>query len=287
MTKRPPDPQRASSRTRGSRSRRSAQTEPSDSRCATGARPKRPIRAAAGIAVLGSHVIVHGRDLHRDCANLSFVHYVMLCATGRAFDPRWARVFERLWIGTGYPDARIWCNRIAGYMGSARVDPGLAVSAALAATNSVAYRFVAMRLAYRVQAALPESLASRRAWLADQLRGRRILSGYGRPAAGPDERIAAALQTLADESLRAGPALKRAFWLHDELHRAKGIQMNISALWAAVALDIGITEPEYDAFMLLMFTPGYIAVYADQRARRALQFLAGHQTTDSSRKHEP
>lgn len=236
------------------------------------------IRACAGIAVLGSRVIVHGRDLHHDCDGLSFVQYYLFCATARLFGPSVSRALERLWIGTGYPDARIWCNRIAGYMGSARVDPGLAISASLAATNSIGYGFVAMRLAYEVQASIPESVEQRRVWLDEQLSRRRVLSGYGRPVHGHDERIAAALHVLADEGLRAGPALKRAFWLHDELGRLKGIEMNISALWAAFAIDVGLSKPEYDAFMLLMFAPGYIAVYTDQRSRPAFGFLSGHQT---------
>ena len=106
----------------------------------------------------------------------------------------------------------------------------------------------------------------------------RLLPGYGRPVHGHDERIAVALENLRDAGLRAGPALARAFWLHRRLGRAKGIEMNIAALWAAVAIDFGITAREYDAFMLLMFAPGYAAVYADQRARPPLAFLAGYQT---------
>ena len=242
-------------------------------------RPNQPeIRASAGIAVLGSRVVVHGKDLHHDCLELSFVHYCLFSATGRWFDARRARVLEQFWISTGYPDARIWCNRVAGYLGSARVEPGLTLSAAMAATTSVGYGFVAMRRAYEVQVAIPEPLQIRQAWLADQLRHKRILFGYGRPLGGHDERIVAALKILADANLKAGPALRRAFWLHDELCDAKGIGMNVSALWAAVALDFGISQREYEAFMLLMFAPGYIAVYADQRAQGALEFLWGHQT---------
>jgi hypothetical protein len=222
--------------------------------------------------------VVHGRDLHHDCLELSYVHYYLFCATGRWFDARRARALEQLWIGTGYPDARIWCNRVAAYLGSARVEPGLAVSAATAATTSVEYGFVAMRRAYEVQASIPQALEPRCAWLDDQLEQRRILSGYGRPLHGHDERIGAALKVFVDHGLKAGPALQRAFWLHEALARAKGIGMNISALWAATALDFGISQREYEAFMLLMFAPGYIAVYADHRARPAMAFLAGHQT---------
>jgi citrate synthase len=236
----------------------------------------------AGIAVLGSQVAVHGRDLHGDCLELGFVHYLLFCVTGRRFDVRHVAVLERLWVATGYPDARIWCNRIAGYMGSARVDAGLALSAAIAASNSVAYGFRAMRLAYQVQAGIPDEPLARRAWLASSLGERRVLSGYGRPVHGHDERIDVALETLADAGLEAGPALRRAFWLDRELTRHKGIEMNIAALWAAVAIDFGIGEEEYEAFMLLMFVPGYMAVYADQHAREPLGFLRGLQSISPS-----
>jgi len=50
--------------------------------------------------------------------------------------------------------------------------------------------------------------------------------------------------------------------------------MNIAGLWAANAIDFGLSEPEYTQLMLLIFVPGYMAVYADQRQRPALSFLA-------------
>jgi citrate synthase len=236
------------------------------------------LRTSAGIAVLGKQVVVHGRDLHADCLDLTFVHYFLFCATGRWFDPVRARVLERLWVSTGYPDARIWCNRIAGYLGSARVDPGLALSAAIAASNSVGYGFRAMSGAYEVQTSIPRQPRARAQWLARVLAQKVVLSGYGRPVHGHDERLAVALKILADAGLRAGPALKRAFWAHRELQARKGIEMNIAGLWAAVAIDFGFSRREYEAFMLLMFAPGYAAVYGDQRRRAPLSFLAGHQS---------
>jgi len=236
------------------------------------------IRTCAGVARLGRQVVVHGKDLHHDCLELGFVHYTLFCVTGRTFEAAQAEVLEQLWVATGYPDARIWCNRIAGYLGSARVDPGLALSAALAASNSSAYGFGAMRVAYQVQAGMPQCRQARRAWLDAELAERRILPGYGRPIVGHDERIAVALQSLVRAGLRAGPALQRAFWLDRCLRAEKGIEINIAAIWAAIAIDFGIQQDEYESFMLLMFSPGYMAVYAEQRARPPLSFLAGYQS---------
>lgn len=236
------------------------------------------LRGSSGVAVLGRQVVVHGKDLHRECMTQSFVGYALFSATGRTFSAQQARVFEEFWIATGYADPRIWCNRIAGYLGSARVDPGLSLSAAIAASDSMLYGFGAMRAAYRVQASMPSETQARAEWLAAQLTAGRVLHGYGRPIYGRDERIAVALRTLDGQGLKAGPALKRAFWLDAELQRQKGIAMNISAFWAATAIDFGIDEAEYNEFMPLVFVPGYLAVYGDQRRRPALSFLAGHQS---------
>lgn len=236
------------------------------------------IRSCAGIARLGSHVVVHGKDLHRECLDLGFVRYLLFCVTGRVFDAVRAGVLERLWVATGYPDARIWCNRVAAYLGSARVDPGLALSAALAASNSTAYGFRAMGAAYAVQALIPEERAARAGWLEAIFSERRQLAGYGRPAQGSDERIAVALDSLARAGLPAGPALKRAFAVDRALGARKGIQINIAGVWAALAIDFGISRREYEAFMLLMFTPGYMAVYAEWRGRPPFAFLSGYQT---------
>lgn len=236
------------------------------------------LRTSVGVATLGSQVVVHGRDLHHECLDLSFVHFLLFSVTGRPFEPRAARVFERLWISTGYPDARIWCNRVAGYLGSARVDAGLALSAAVAASNSVGYGFRALSAAYAVQEEVPEDGEGRERWLGAQLAARRVLPGYGRPVHGHDERIAAALHVLAEADYRAGPALRRAFWLDRRLREEKGVEINIAAVWAALALDFGLARREYEAFMLLMFVPGYMAVYKEQRERPPLSFLAGYQT---------
>lgn len=236
------------------------------------------IRASAGIAILGRQVIVHGRDLHHECLDMSFVHYLLFCVCGRRFDERRARVLEELWVSTGYPDSRIWCNRIAAYLGSARVDPGLAMSAALAASDSVSYGFRAVVRAFDVQASIPEDTDQRQSWLECQLSVKRVLHGYGRPIHGRDERIAVGLRSMVSAGVPAGPALRRAFWLHDRLREDKGIEMNVAALWGAIAIDFGLRRHEYEQFMTLMFAPGYAAAYADQRARPALTFLAGHQT---------
>lgn len=236
------------------------------------------IHAKAGVLRFGTQVVVHGKDLHSDCRDLGFVHYLLFSITGRTFEPAVVRVLEQAWVSTGYPDARIWCNRIAGYLGSARVDPGFAMSACIAASNSFAYGFKAMSLAYGVQCEIPAELDERDVWLERALAARRVLHGYGRPQHGHDERIVVALESLADAGLRAGPQLARCFWLHAELQRAKGIEMNVAALWAALAIDFGIERRHYEQFMLLMFAPGYAAVYADQRERPPFAFLAGHQT---------
>ena len=241
--------------------------------------PERPeLRSSAGIAVLGSRVVVHGLDLHADCLQLGFVHYLLFCVTGRRFEPVVARVLEELWVSTGYPDARIWCNRVAGYLGSARVDPALALAASLAATNSVAYGFQALHRAYCVQASLPGPVHEREVWLEGVLAQRRVLHGYGRPVFGHDERIDVALEILARAGLPAGAALRRAFWLERRLAQRKGLEMNIAAVFAAIAIDVGLDAREFDAFMLLELAPGYMAVYAEQRQRPPFEFLRGWQS---------
>jgi citrate synthase len=237
------------------------------------------IHAAAGRVTLGAQVVTHGLDVHHDCIDMTFVSFLLFSVTGRKPEERRARVLEQLWITTGYADARIWCNRVAAYLGSARVDPALAMSASLAASDGLTYGFRAMSAAYAVQVAIPDDEASRAAWLATLLDGGSVLHGYGRPVHGHDERIGAALAILAKAGLRAGPALVKAFLLDRELRASHGIEMEIAGLWAALCIDFGIEQREYEAFMLLMFTPGHAAVYADQRKRAPFSFLRGHRTS--------
>ncbi len=236
------------------------------------------LHSSVGCVRLGKQVIVHGKDLHVDCLDMSFVQYLLFCVTGRRVSSAQARVLEGLWVGTGYPDPRIWCNRVAGYLGSARVDPGLAMSAALAASNSVEYGFLAQARAFELQSRIPEPSSARQHWLDERLHAGAAFPGYGRPLTRSDERIAAALHVLVREGQEAGPALHRAFWLRKELLRERQLDMNILAVWGAVALDFGLEKGQYEAFMTLMYYPGYAAVYCDQRGRPAMSFLAGYQT---------
>jgi citrate synthase len=234
------------------------------------------LRTRAGVVLLGQQVVVQGKDLHHDCLELGFVCYLLFAITGRTFEPAQVQVLEQLWVATGYADSRLWCNRIAGYMGSARVDAGYALSACIAATNSTVYGFRAMRRAYGVQLAMPVDKEQRLTWLEAELAQDSAIYGYGRPIHGHDERIAVALHSLASAGLRAGPALQRAFWLHRRLLEKKGIEMNIFAVWAAMAIDFGIGPEEFESFMLLLFVPGYMAVYAEQRGQPELSFLRGY-----------
>jgi hypothetical protein len=66
--------------------------------------------------------------------------------------------------------------------------------------------------------------------------------------------------------------------LRDRLKPSLGLEMHVSSFWAAVALDFGFDAREYDAFMLLMYAPGYAAVHGDQLARPPLSFLSDQQT---------
>ncbi len=233
---------------------------------------------SAGFAKLGEQVVVHGKDLHRECLGYSYVRYLIFCATGEEPDPRICRVLEQMWIATGYPDARIWCNRVAAYLGSARVPPAWALCAALSACNGTAYGFGAMEAAFEVQAELPLEPEARAARLDCWLEERRLLAGYGRPLERRDERIAVALKVLAAAELVAGPHLVGAYWLHQQLRKRKGIEWNISAVWAACCLDFGFTRAQYREMMLLMFVPGHVATYADQRGRPVMTFLRGYRS---------
>ena len=56
----------------------------------------RSIRTRAGMVLLGQQVVVHGKDLHHDCLELGFVHYLLFAVTGRTFEPVHVRVLEQL-----------------------------------------------------------------------------------------------------------------------------------------------------------------------------------------------
>ena len=97
------------------------------------------LKSRMGAAVIGSHAMFRGHDLHRELAGLDWVELFLFGITGRRFSKPQAELLHGILVYTSYPDARIWNNRVAALAGLARSTPALAISAALAVSEAGIY----------------------------------------------------------------------------------------------------------------------------------------------------
>lgn len=236
------------------------------------------VRSRVGACFLSSHVIFRGKDLHRELGEASWLDVYVFGITGRRFSPAALRLMEALWSYTSYPDARIWNNRIAALAGSARSTGNLAVSAALAVSESSIFgRGIDLRASEflaRTRAEL-ESGGELGVLVRRELAERRSLAGYGRPVSNRrDERLEPILSLARSLGLADGPHVKLAhdverFLLDSRLRMA----MNYGAIAAALTADLGLSPREHYMFSFAAFLGGMPPCYIDAAERPAGTFL--------------
>lgn len=211
-------------------------------------------------------VVMHGKDLHHDLDELSWMDLLMFGICGRRFTPQQLELFQGIWrISGSYPEPRIWNNRVGTLAGTARSSPGLALGAGFATSDAYiygrgpelgAFDFLTdtlkkvqagMELAGIVELALIE---------------RRVVAGYGRPLRSQDERIKPLLDLARRLGVDNGPHLRLAFELRDFFIRRR-MGMNAAAVGAALCADQGLGRSEYHRGCLVLFAIGIIACEYD------------------------
>jgi len=212
--------------------------------------------------VPGKRVVFRGHDLHSDLHGMSWMELYVFGITGRRFSPVELRLLNAIWVYTSYPDPRIWNNRIAALSGSARSTAALGVSAAVAVSEAGIYggrpviQAIDFLLRARQRCDAGDLLAT---VVADELQRYRFIPGYGRPVTRADERIPPMLGLLAECGLGNGSYIGLALAVEETLLDGRWrMQMNIAALYAAVALEIGLTPREYSLFMIPCFVAGML-----------------------------
>ncbi|MES2318184.1 MAG: citrate/2-methylcitrate synthase [Pseudomonadota bacterium] len=221
------------------------------------------LKSRMGAAVIGSHAMFRGHDLHRELRELDWVELYLFGITGRRFDAAQAELLHAILVYTSYPDARIWNNRVAALAGSARSTPALAISAALAVSEAGIYGgqpgVRAIDYFLRTKQALDRGAA-----LADVVAGAGRIYGYGRPTPElGDERLPWLLALAQQLGLGDGAHLRIALDT-EQLLVAKNarLRMNYAAMTAALCADMGFSIAEFHMFRVPLFLagmpPGYI-----------------------------
>lgn len=230
------------------------------------------LRTSVGAAYPGTRAVFRGRDIHSDVIHDTGWH--QLCAAGVGVDltTDQARFLETFWVGSSYPDARIWCNRVASLAGSMRSTPPLALAAANAVAEATIYgrrnEYKAVAFFTRTVAAM-DAGATLAECIDEHLRTQGKLPGYGRPIHNGDERIAPMMAKAEAVGLHDGPHVRLAFAIEDYLLNEVGkpLKMNAGALVSAFGADFGFTPQAWSAFLFPGFLAGMQPVYLEALER--------------------
>ncbi|HZX25598.1 MAG TPA: hypothetical protein VFF16_00910 [Telluria sp.] len=224
----------------------------------------------------GARTVFHGIDLHSSFRDADWIDVYIFGITGRRLAKSELAVLERLWVYTSYPDARLWCNRVAALAGSTRSTAALGLGAAIAASEAAIFgrqpEIGAADFLVRAGArrAAGEDLA---AIVREELRERPRMMGYGRPVAANfvDERIPLALAMMEREGVPAGPYLQLAFEIEAVLEQVTGkrLPMTYASVVVAVPLDFGFTPHQCYLYMQPSLVGGMLPCYLEALERPA------------------
>ncbi|QDQ25255.1 citryl-CoA lyase [Chitinimonas arctica] len=224
-------------------------------------------RTRVGGAFPGSRAVFRGHDLHGELMEMEWLALYAYSITARRPSAAETRLMNALWVVTGYPDARIWCNRVAALAGTSRSTANLAICAGNAIAEASIYgrrnefRAISYFLATRQKMAAGASLAD---CVAEHLAARRKLAGYGRPLANGDERIPPIMRVAESLGLHDGPHVRLAFALDQFLlGSGKPLRMNYGGLVAAFGADLGFSAQTFQQFMFPSLLAGMQPCYGE------------------------
>jgi citrate synthase len=205
-----------------------------------------------GKAFLTQRVVYRGKDLHHHFKGASWLELFLFGITGKEFSDPELKLLNYFWISTSYPDKSIWPNHITALAGSSRSTPMLAFSAGLAACEASIYAGKPVKLSIDFFLRLGKSVkddAQLKTFFELELKKHKIIYGYGRPLAGTDERVPHVLAYAQELGLTKGKHLKLAIELAKLMFESKKLSMNVVAIYASIAADLGFTAEQFHTFM--------------------------------------
>jgi hypothetical protein len=241
------------------------------------------IRSSKGGWFAGKGVFSHGYDMMRDLVGqVSYMQVMILNATGRLPSRKVAEWNEAAFISLSWPDPRIWCNHIGALAGSARCSPVAATTAGMLASDSHAYG--------------PGTLANGLSFIQSarrkQLEGQSIeeivnsesrvkgaapaITGYARPIAKGDERVAAMEQTALKLGFTVGPHLALAYEIEKYMLDNYNESININGYASGFLSDLNYTPQEIYRLGSCLISSGVTACYCDTVDKVAGTFLPLH-----------
>ncbi|GMQ83981.1 MAG: hypothetical protein BMS9Abin06_0729 [Gammaproteobacteria bacterium] len=228
----------------------------------------------------GKGVFCHGYDMLEDLVGkASYFQVLILNVLGYLPEKRLTDWLEAVYICLSWPDPRIWCNYIGALGGSARTSVVAASVAGVLAADSSMYgsRPLLAGVGF-IQRACTEREAgtSVEAIVANELkryRGKVKITGYARPLASGDERIAALEEVTTRLGFQVGAHLQLAYDIEAILQRDFDESMNVCGYASAFLSDQGFSAEDIYRMSTLCVSSGVTACYIDARGKPPDAFL--------------
>jgi len=226
------------------------------------------ITSRSGGWTIGGETTMHGYNIHQQLGpHASWMQTMFLSVIGRLLTKSEAEFVEKIFILTGYPDPRLWCNRVASLAGSARAT---AVSSFAAGIASAEARMYGRQSDYLTSCMLQkakqifddsgsEGLSE---FIRNHLKSKRVVYGYGRPLIRKDERIIPLSREAKKLGLEEGGYLSIAYKIEEIIKKYK-MTINYGGYVMARMLDLGLSPKEIYRASALGFYLGIVPCYIE------------------------
>ena len=236
------------------------------------------VTSKSGGWTIGGETTLHGYNIHQELTHQSsWMQALLLSITGRLFDTQNARLIEAIFVATGYPDPRLWCNRIVALAGTAQVPGGAALSVGVASAEAKVYGGQAEYYAAKTFIECHQIYTAHgdEALLAHMkltLKTQRAIYGFGRPLTKVEERIAPIERMAKDLGIEDGPHLSTVKHMETMLKRYRLI-LNFAGYATARLLDLGLTPHQVHQFLTVCFYIGLPPCYIEAFENEPGMFL--------------
>ncbi len=238
------------------------------------------IRSRKGGWFAGKGAFSHGYSILEELVGeASYFQVWMLNVLGVLPERRLADWLEAAYNCLSWPDPRIWCNQIGALAGTARASVAAATTAGVLAADSTMYgsrplldgvAFIQQALRDRQAGVSAAEIVQREV---QKCRGKVRITGYARPLASGDERIAPMERLTSRLGFERGPHLTLAYEIEAVLRSHHGESMNINGYVSAFLSDQGLTAEEIYRVCAMAVMSGVAACYVDTVERPAETFL--------------
>lgn len=228
----------------------------------------------------GEGVTLHGYSLFDELFDqVNYMQLMVLNATGRLISEALSVWLNNNFQAMSYPDARIWCNQVGAFCGTAATSPTAATVAGVLAADSRIYggsqtSELAMLFIQSALAMQADGFSIQQIVETQPIRQQKpAIIGFARPIEKPDERIEPHQKMTAKLGFEIGEHMNLANQISDYLHAKYGMGINIGGYTAAFMADQGFSPQELYRIKSLCVASGVMACFVDNLQHPENSFL--------------